>query len=202
MRKQIIILITGGIGSGKSTVCSIFELLGIPVYYSDERAKWILDHSDLVKRKIALKFGNELILATGKVDKIRLAETVFTNEESLNFLNNLIHPLVQKDFMQWKSKQESELLMIESALLNKTNSAYSIDKQIIVLADEPLRMDRVMKRDSVDKEKVQNRMRRQPQIEHCVQDSDFIIQNNGNHSLVRQSLAIFNKLKSEFPAKC
>lgn len=202
MRKQIVILITGGIGSGKTTVCTIFELLGIPVYNSDEKAKFILDHSTVLKHKIEMRFGKEFITDSGKVDKSKLGEKVFTNQQDLNFLNNLIHPLVRQDFENWKLNQKSELVIIESALLNKSKSSYVIDKQILVLADKKTRLERVMKRDSADQEKVQNRMKRQPQTDQELHNSDFIIQNNGKRSLIKQSLEIYKKLISEFPTKC
>jgi dephospho-CoA kinase len=171
-----IIGLTGGIGSGKTTVAKMFSEFGIPVYIADEEAKKLMDSDEIIK-KIEKVFGKE-ILSNGKIDRTKLASIVFNNSEKLKSLNNIIHPAVQKHFKDWLKNQESIPFVIkEAAILFETGGNKQCDKVITVIAPQLLRVERVILRDKSDKESVFQRISNQWSDEKKVLLSDFVIEN-------------------------
>ncbi|MFM8451154.1 MAG: dephospho-CoA kinase [Haliscomenobacter sp.] len=189
--------ITGGIGTGKTTVCQIFELLGIPVYYADTRAKWLMEHQADLTRSIRLLLGAEAYTADGHLNRAYIAGQVFGNPEKLAALNALTHPAVAQDALRWQQSQHQvPYTLREAALLFESGSYQTLDKIIVVSAPEALRIQRVMARDHCDRQSVLDRMARQMPQEEKEKRADFIIHNDGISQLIPQVLAIHRQLSS------
>jgi dephospho-CoA kinase len=172
--------ITGGIGSGKTTVCKMFEALGIPVYYADDRAKYLMQHEHHLIDEIKKNFGAE-VYANGTLNRKVLAEKVFNNKSKLEALNALVHPAVFHDADTWMEEQKQKKLpysLKEAALLVETGSYKDLDKLIVVTAPLEKRMKRVSQRDSIEMEEVMARVRNQlPEVKK-VKLADFVIKND------------------------
>lgn len=189
--------ITGGIGSGKTTVCKIFEMLGIPVYYADDRAKWLMTHDPELMRAISNTFGQDAYSPEGQLNRAYLAKVVFGHDEKLAQLNALVHPAVFRDGSEWHHSQtETPYTLREAALLFESGSYRAIDKMIVVTAPLPLRITRVMERDQVTAAEVMARIEKQWPEEEKVSRADYVIHNDGKQLLVPQVLEIHRSLIS------
>lgn len=171
--------ITGGIGSGKTTAAKFFEELGVPVYNSDTRAKLIQNENSEVKVKIIEAFGDEAYNQSG-LNRVYIAKQVFNNNEKLKQLNQIVHPAVFNDFEEWKKQQTSKIIMKEAAILIESGSYKDCDVVISVLMDKEKRIQRIMARDGFTEEQVMARINNQISDEERIQKSDFIIDNNGD----------------------
>lgn len=172
--------ITGGIGSGKTTACKMFEQLGIPVYYADERAKFLMQHEHYLIDEIKKNFGEE-VYENGKLNRKVLADKVFNNKPLLMILNSLVHPAVFHDNERWAEEQRVKLvpyILKEAALLIESGSSKKLDKLIVVTAPLDLRMKRVSERDQSSIEEVMARVRNQMAEEEKIKLADFVLQNN------------------------
>ncbi len=181
--------ITGGIGSGKTTVCQIFERLGVPIYYADQRAKELMEDDKQLVADIRREFGDEVYDAEGRLQRKRLAEIVFNNEELLVKLNSLVHPAVFKDNQSWNevlARKGYPYTLKEAALLVETGSYLTLDKLIVVSAPEEDRIKRVMERDQATREQVLARIKAQMPEEQKVKYADYIIYNDTIMELVPQ----------------
>jgi len=177
--------VTGGIGSGKTTVCQLFELLGIPMFYSDLASKEILAKDPEVRNSVIALFGEEAFNESGP-DRAYIASKVFNDGSALVALNAILHPKVRRSFEQWVSEQGSEFVLNEAAILFEVGSHKKLDAVIVVSAPDELRIDRVMKRDGVSKEAVLARMSRQMPQDEKVGLADHVIHNDGRTSLIKQ----------------
>lgn len=190
--------ITGSIGSGKSTIASIFQVLEIPVYNSDERAKFLMNHDSTLRKKLADRFGSDIFGEQGSLQNQKLANIVFNDREALETLNNLVHPRVRQDFEKWTSQVVgSSYLLQEAALLVETGTYQNLDRLITVTAPEEIRIQRIMERDQVDRKSVQIRMDNQLPESKKVAKSDFVIVNDGNQLVIPQVLEIHRKLDNK-----
>ncbi|GAB4233682.1 MAG: dephospho-CoA kinase [Ekhidna sp.] len=189
--KPLLIGITGGIGSGKSTVCKILETLGHQVYYADNRAKWLMANDEHLKKKIQSQFGEE-VYKGGSLNREYLAETVFHDKNKLEVLNGLVHPEVGADLRNWVASNNTEkLLFDEAALLFEAGSYKKMDKNILVTAPEQLRIQRVLERDKHRTEKdVRAIIAKQMTDEEKSTLADFIIVNDGSQSIIAQTMQI------------
>ena len=187
--------ITGGIGSGKTTICKIFETLGIPVYYADNRAKWLMVNDPHLIAGVKKMFGEQAYFPDGALNRKYLANTVFSNPEQLNQLNQLVHPAVANDSRNWHNSQiEVPYTLKEAALLFESKNHLVLDKVITVFCPENIRLKRVMERDNVSEAEVRSRMNRQMPEEEKLKLADYIIYNDGEKALVPQVLAIHKQL--------
>lgn len=171
--------ITGGIGSGKSTVCNIFESLGVPVYYADDRAKWLTENDPEIVRAIKALFSED-IFRDGHLDRKKVSSIVFSDKNKLQQLNAIIHPAVFKDAERWQKEQSEKNIpysLKEAALLFESGSYKELDKIILVSAPLELRIERVIKRDFTSEEEVMKRIKNQMQEEEKEKMADFIINN-------------------------
>jgi dephospho-CoA kinase len=185
--------ITGGIGSGKTSVCLIFEMLGIPVYYSDTRAKQMMNTDTELKTAIADCFGSE-IYCGGTLARRKLAEIVFNNKTALEKLNSLVHPAVARDFEQWQSQQTTPYTVEESAIIFESGIAERFDKIILVTAPEDIRIRRVCARDNATPETVRERMKNQLPDNKKIPKADFIIYNDTMQMVIPQVIEIHRRL--------
>ena len=179
--------ITGGIGSGKTTVCKIFESLGVPVFNADLEARAILDHDSHVKEAIRREFGKELYNNKGKLNRKAMAAIVFNNKVLLEKLNNLVHPAVGKKYESWVEKHRDQPYVIkEAAILFESGSYKQLDKVVVVSAPEEERIRRVMQRDGVTEREVRERMSRQLSEDERIARADHVIHNDGEQELLPQ----------------
>ncbi|MGQ0829567.1 MAG: dephospho-CoA kinase [Bacteroidota bacterium] len=187
--------ITGGIGSGKSTVCKVFELLRIPVYYADEEAKKLLDNDPVIKKNILAVFGNEVLNESGYMDRKKISSIVFKDQKKLEQLNSIIHPAVALHFSNWLKHYSSHKYIVkEAAVLFESDAYKQINKAITVIAPEELRIKRVMQRDSITLDQVTQRMRHQMSDEEKIKRSSYIIHNDEKQLIIPQVVAIHDQL--------
>ncbi len=185
--------LTGGIGSGKTTVAKIFEALGIPVYYADTQAKRLLNQDYSVKEQIIKEFGN--IYVKNLIDRKRLAEIVFTDSMKLQKLNSIVHPAVKNDFENWCLKQKNYRYIVqEAAILFESGMYKNFDKIITIYTPETIRIQRVCDRDNVERKKVLERIRNQIDDKTRKELSDFVVNNYANNMLIPQILSIHKEL--------
>ena len=188
-----IIGLTGGIGSGKTTVAKMFQDLGVPIYISDLEAKAITNEPETLKI-IQHKFGSEII-KNGVLDRAAMAEIVFNNPEKLKQLNAIIHPLVAAHFKLWLKKNKNQLFVIkETAILFETNAHLSCDFVITVTAPTDLRIKRVLERDNVSQEEIVKRINTQWPDEKRIALSNFVIENSNLKSTLQQVKKIHQKI--------
>ncbi len=169
--------ITGGIGSGKSTVCRLFASHGVAVYDSDSAAKRLMNENSDLKAAIIEAFGEESYTLEG-LNRKHLAKLVFSDEESLSRLNQLVHPAVREDYREWcREHQESEYVIFESAILFSAGFKSEVDISLAVLAPEELRVERTCRRDGVDRESVLGRMAAQLSDDDLAAEADIVLVN-------------------------
>lgn len=193
-----IIGLTGGIGSGKTTVAHLLQEAGFPVYYSDDRAKDIVNVNPALKVQIQELLGAKAYNKAGYYDRKYVAGIVFNNDELLLKLNNLIHPAVRKDFENWTSRQTSDYLFKETALLFELGLDKECWKSLLVTADDNLRMKRVMDRDGKTYREVESVIEKQMAENEKIKRADFIIYNNSDLSQLRLETEKFLKQLNEF----
>jgi dephospho-CoA kinase len=186
--------ITGGIGSGKTTVCKLFELLGIPVFYADTAGKELM-LSDLdVKKAVVDLFGEAAYSPNGSLDRKYIADIVFKDDQKLKALNAIIHPAVKDAFLLWSEQQNAPYVLKEAALLFESKSYLDNDYNILVSSPTELRIQRVIARDQTTREKVLERIEKQLPEEEKQKLADFFILNNEEKHLIPQVLNLHQQL--------
>ncbi len=192
MNSPLLVGLTGGIGSGKTTVSRIFISLGVPVYYADDRGKWLMGHDESLKTAVISEFGTESYNETGELNRGYLAQRVFSNEEELQKLNALVHPAVGRDFKSWVHQHKDQPYLIkEAALIFEGGSYKQLDKVINVAATRETRLHRVLLRDlQRSREQVLAIMEKQLSENERKRRSDYLIDNNGKKLLIPQVLDI------------
>jgi len=187
--------ITGGIGSGKTTVAKVFEVLGIPVYYADEAAKEIMYKNEPLKQQLIFHFGKDTYV-DGKLNRKHLSSIVFADKEKLELLNSLVHPVTIADAEQWFQQQQSPYVLKEAALLFESGAAEGLDYIIGVTAPVAVRIKRVMDRDGVTADEVKRRMQNQIDETIKIRLCDFIIHNDEQQMILPQILKLHEELLS------
>ena len=192
--KTRIIGLTGGIGSGKSTIAAFYESLGVPVYIADDEAKKIL-YTPAATAELAVAFG-EGILSQGRPDKAKIASIVFNDDEKLEVLNRIIHPKVRQHFKDWvATNRESPFIIKEAAILFESGSYKDCDEIILVTAPKEIRISRVMKRDKITRGQVLERMAAQWDDEKKAALSNYIIMNVDLGKAKAEAVKILKKIK-------
>ena len=179
--------LTGGIGSGKTTVAKLFEMLGMPVFYADLEAHRIRSQP-AVFEQLVRHFGAN-ILSGNEIDKRKLADIIFNDVEALLWTNNLIHPLVEKAFEEWcniQKAKEPPFAIMEAALIFEAKFEHLFDKIIVVDAPEELRIARVMNRGTISRNEVLQRISQQMPADEKHQKAEIVIYNDERHSLIEQ----------------
>lgn len=181
--------ITGGIGSGKTTVAKIFEVLGIPIFYADDAAKKVMNTDKGLKEKIIFHFGEESYNSAG-LNRSHLSEIVFNDPEKLALLNSIVHPVTIADADKWMQQQTTPYIIKEAALMFESDAYKHVDYVIGVSAPEALRMQRSMERDNITAEAVKARMSKQMDEAEKMSRCDFIIHNDEEQLLIPQVLKL------------
>ena len=185
--------LTGGIGSGKSTVAKVFEVLGIPVYYADDAAKRLMNEDEALKQNIKKTFG-QAVYKDGQLNKKYLADIAFNNPDKLQLLNALVHPATLQDSKKWMQQQTSAYAIKEAALIFESGAQEQLDYVIGVYAPAPLRIQRTMQRNSIIREEVIARMDMQLDETIKMRLCNFVINNDEQELLIPQVIALHNKL--------
>ena len=187
--------ITGGIGSGKTTVCRVFETLGIPVYYADHRAKELMIENSSIIEGITKVFGATAYTSDGQLNRKHIAQIAFADKSKLALLNGIVHPVVFADAEAWHHQHpQAPYTLKEAALLYETEGYKLMDKMITVFAPQNIRIQRVMQRDGVKEEDVRARMTHQMPDEKKIKLADFIVYNDTKAMLIPQILQIHKQL--------
>jgi len=187
--------ITGGIGSGKTTVCRILEVLGIPVYYADVRAKQLYHEDKEVMQAVKQLFGDD-IYRNGELERAEVAKRVFSNKELLQKLNGIVHPAVEKDFARWVESYSNKPFVVKEAAILFENGGYKkLDLNVLVTAPEELRIKRVVKRDGISEEQVKDRIKNQWPDEKKIPLADFVIKCDEEHLVIPQIMDVIDKIK-------
>ena len=190
--------ITGGIGSGKSTVCRIFRELGVPVYDSDLEAKKLTATHPEIRKQLIAKFGTEVYFDDHSLNKKYLAEIIFTKKEDLTFVNGVIHPIVNQNFNDWVERHRAyPYLLKEAAILFESGAYKQMDEVIMVFSPIDLRIKRVVQRDGVEKKTVLERIENQMSEEEKMKKSDEIVYNDDKNMLIPQILRLHKKYLSQ-----
>jgi len=184
--------ITGGIGSGKTTACKVFEVLGIPVFYADTVAKEIMTQDSLLIEGLRSTFGNESYFEDGKLNNRHIAGIVFNNEKALAQLNALVHPAVFRAFDAWEETIPGTVpyTLKEAAILFESGSYKMCDTTILVTAPYEIKIKRLMQRDGVTEEQVKARMDKQLSDEEKAKLANYFIVNDEQQSIIEQVLAL------------
>jgi len=169
--------LTGGIGSGKTTVARMFEVFKIPIYIADTEAKVLMEQSKVIRQELESLLGTS-IYKNGRLNRGYMAEMIFNNSQLLNQVNQIVHPRVEVHFQEWKKQFNSVYCIKEVAILFENNGHLKCDKTILVVADKEERINRVMLRDNVNREKVLERISHQWPDSKKIPLSDYIIKNN------------------------
>ena len=180
--------ITGGIGSGKTTVCHIFEHLGIPVYYADERSKYLLNHDEQIRKQIINLFGEMAYLEDGNLNRAAIASIAFNDKDKLKALEAISHPAVKMDFENWLKAQDSPYIVKEAALLFEAGTYKSLDYNILVFAPQNIRIKRVVARDHISREQVKTRISKQMPEKDKRKMANFILPNDERTLVIPQVL--------------
>lgn len=200
MSKKTIIALTGGIGSGKTTVAKIFSLLDIPVYNADEKSKRLVDTESEIIRNLKDLFSEEIYI-NSTLNKKMLADHIFNNEDLLKQVNNIIHPQVKKDFIHWVGLQDSQFVLIETAILFESKFNEIVD--LIISINSPIedRIQRCVNRDHISREAIEARIKNQISDKVRNEASDYIIINDNQHSVIEQVHQILKQIKDKSTIK-
>ena len=184
--------LTGGIGSGKSTVAKVFQTLGIPVYYADDAAKELMNNNEGLKQQIILHFGED-VYENKVLNRKLLAQKVFNNPTQLHLLNSLVHPATIQASKDWFAQQTAPYCIKEAALIFESGSQQNLDFVIGVYTPTTIRLQRVMHRNKATKEEVQQRMDKQIDETIKMRLCDFVVTNNEQELLIPQVMALHEK---------
>ena len=185
--------VTGGIGSGKTSVCRVFGVLGIPVFSADAEAKEVMDIDTGIILRINTIVGKNLY-ANGRLDRVELAKLIFNNNRLLEKVNSLVHPVVFSRFREWENKQTAPYVIMEAAILFESGSSEVVDRVITVVAPIEERVSRVIHRSNLTREQVMERMRNQMSDSERIKHSDYVIQNSENDLIIPAVLKIHDDI--------
>ncbi len=190
--------ITGGIGSGKSTVCEIFHLLGVPVFHADDEARYLQNNDLTIRDQFIGLFGAGIYLSDGSLDRKKLASLVFNDPVLLDKVNKIIHPSVRQCFINWTHEYINEpYVLYEAAILLESGYTKDFDLIILILADENVRIERVIKRDNISEEMVRDRIKNQLTDSQKIELVGYIIENNNSQLLIPQIIDLDRAIRND-----
>lgn len=191
---MITIGLTGGIGSGKSYVAEFFAECGVPCYNCDSRAKMLNNTNVNIINSITERYGQQAYI-DGELDRKFVAQKIFSDKRELQWMNSLVHPVVRADFIQWRSHQTANMVLVESAILIDSGFGEVCDKIVVVDAPIDLRLERVMQRDATTREQVLKRIGNQMNNEKMLIRADYVIVNNGTADIASQVDSILSSIR-------
>lgn len=192
----MVVGVTGGIGSGKTYVCSLFEKKGVPVYNTDVEAKRLMNSNDQVKKSICELLGDSCY-ENGVLNRPYVAEKIFNNTSLLKKINAIVHPAVALDFKKWNKEQNADFVIKESAILFETGGYKNCDISILVTAPIDIRIKRVIERDNVSHEKVLERIKNQWDDKEKIKLANYVIENTEKEKTISQVEIIYNTLNQK-----
>lgn len=187
--------IAGGIGSGKSVVSRLLQVMGVPVYDCDSNAKRLQETSEEIRAAYIELLGAEAYMPDGKLNKPYIADKIFGDKELLQKINNIVHPAVFKDFEHWAGEQDSQIVGMESALIMQSERARLVlDRICLVSAPKELRIQRAMKRDNTQREKIEQRIANQADDDELCSYADYVIINDDKCGLIHQTRMMITEM--------
>lgn len=187
--------ITGGIGSGKTTVCRVFSVLGIPVFSTDPEAKQIMDSNPVIRNRINSLTGKDLYVK-GTLNRPELARLIFNDPMLLQKVNSIVHPAVFDRFREWEAQQNAPYVILEAAILFESGASVLVDRIATVIAPLDERVDRVIKRNKLTRDQVLERAKNQLEDDFKIKNSDYIIYNSENDMIIPAILSIHEDMLS------
>ncbi len=192
-KKGLKLGVTGGIGAGKTTVCKVFAVLGIPVFSADVEAKRIQDNDRNLQNKINSIAGKDLF-ASGKLDRSEMAKLIFSNKDLLEKVNSLVHPVVFKYFREWAASQDSPYSVMEAAILFESGAGRMMDRTLTVVTPMEERIERLVRGNKFTREQITERIKNQIDDESRIKQSDYVIFNSENDMIIPAVLGIHREM--------
>jgi dephospho-CoA kinase len=189
--------VTGNMGCGKTTICEMLISQGIPVYFSDNRAKRLMSQDQSLIQQIQKRFGNESY-QSGLLNRKWLAERVFKDSKALNDLNNLVHPVVHQDYLKWVNQQSQDVIAYESAIILEHGNEGKFDVVILVSCPEKLRLERIQQRNGLTQDEIQLRTRFQWPDEMKRKHADYVIENINLSETEQQVKTVLSLIRKQF----
>ena len=197
MKEETIKLaITGSIGSGKSVVSRMMNVLGVPVYDCDVNAKRLMTDDGFIVSELKRMFGDECYEDDGTLNRQYIASRIFTDKENIKRVNSLVHPVVKRDFEEWAVKQDSSVVAVETAILYESGMIEAVDKVLVVWADRETAISRTIQRSGMNRIQVENRMNNQMSVDDLLLMSDYSLYNDGDEPLMPRVMRIVEELKN------
>ena len=187
--------ITGGIGSGKTTVCRVFNVLGIPFFSSDAEAKKIMNSDKEIIEKVRSIAGRD-VYSSGSLDRIELARLIFKNENLLKKINKVVHPIVFEHFKLWEKSTSAPYVIMEAAILIESGASELVDRIVTVVAPVEERIERVVRRNKLTKDQVLDRIKNQMEDDEKIRLSDYVIYNSEHQMIIPSILKIHEEILS------
>lgn len=188
--------ITGCIGSGKSVVSRMMNVLGVPVYDCDVNAKRLMTDDGFIVSELKRMFGDECYEDDGTLNRQYIASRIFTDKENIKRVNSLVHPVVKRDFEEWAARQESSVVAVETAILYESGMIEAVDKVLVVWADRETAISRTMQRSGMNRIQVENRMNNQMSVDDLLLMSDYSLYNDGDEPLLPRVMSVVEELKN------
>jgi len=192
--------ITGGIGSGKTSVCRVFNVLGIPVFSADYEAKGIMENDNGIVRRLNSIAGKNLYI-NGSLDRMKLATLIFNDNSLLEKVNSLVHPVVFEHFKRWTLEQNTPYVIMEAAILFESGASKLVDRIATIVAPIEERVDRVIHRNNLSRDQVLERMRNQLDDDSRIKLSDYVIHNSENDMIIPAILKIHEEILKDIKTK-
>jgi dephospho-CoA kinase len=187
--------VTGGIGSGKTSVCKVFNVLGIPVFYSDDEARKVMD-SEIDIIETVKRIAGKDVYSSGSLDRAELARLIFNNRKLLKMINEVVHPVVFERFKTWQKSSSSPYVIMEAAILFESGAIKLVDRIVTILAPEEERIERIVRRNNLTREQVLDRIRNQMPDEEKTALSDWVIHNSEHDMIIPEILKIHEEMLS------
>ena len=196
MNRIVKLAITGGIGSGKSVVSRMMNVLGVPVYDCDVNAKRLMTEDEHIVSELKRMFGEECYEDDGTLNRQYIAARIFTDKENIERVNALVHPAVKRDFEQWTTRQNANVVAVETAILYESGMMDSVNKVLVVWAEKETAIKRTMLRSGMNRGQVESRMNNQLGVDDLLLMSDYSLYNDGDEPLLPQVMALVQELKN------
>ena len=196
MNRIVKLAITGCIGSGKSVVSRMMNVLGVPVYDCDINAKRLMTDDEYIVSELKRMFGEECYEDDGTLNREYIASRIFTDKENIGRVNALVHPAVKRDFERWATRQNTDVVAVETAILYESGMVESVDKVLVVWADKETAVRRTIQRSGMNRIQVENRMKNQMGVDDLLLMSDYSLYNDGDEPLLPRVMSLLEELKN------